>query len=87
MSVRLNASGTVLGRIASYVWGPDVGSSWFARADWQRAGGVGGLVMILDGVSAPRYDCSRTQGGDWFSPHGPPQTLMRDAAASKCKRL
>ena len=60
MSVRLNASGTVLGRIASYVWGPDVGSSWFARADWKRAGGVGGLLMILDGVSTPRSDGSNS---------------------------
>ncbi len=60
MSVRLNASDTVLGRTASYVWGPDVGSSWFARADWQRAGGVGGLLMILDGVSTPRSDGSNT---------------------------
>ncbi len=60
MSVRLNASDTVLGRIASYVWGPDVGSSWFARADWKRAGGVGGLLMILDGVSTPRSDGSNS---------------------------
>jgi hypothetical protein len=31
--------------IASYVWRPDLGSTPFARRNWQAAGGVRGLVM------------------------------------------
>jgi RHS repeat-associated protein len=42
---------TVRGRVASYVWGPDLGSSPQARGNWQKAGGVGGLLMVLDGGS------------------------------------
>ncbi len=62
MSVRLDpsfnpadpyATSTVIGRMASYVWGPDIGSSGYARSGWQKAGGVGGLLMVLDGVSTP----------------------------------
>ncbi len=52
MSCRMGGYG---GRVASYVWGPDIGSSGYANADWQKAGGVGGLLMVLDGVSTPTY--------------------------------
>ncbi len=67
MSVRLGASSsytsaTVLGRVASYVWGPDIGSTGYANADWQKAGGVGGLLMVLDGVSTTLYSSSLYTG-------------------------
>ncbi len=41
------------GRVAAYVWGPDVGSSYTAGRSMQSAGGVGGLLMVLDGVGSP----------------------------------
>ncbi len=53
MTVRFTA-GTVA-RVASYVWGPDIGSTGYAGADWQKAGGVGGLLMVLDGVYTATY--------------------------------
>ncbi len=53
MTVRFTA-GTAA-RVASYVWGPDIGSTGYAGADWQKAGGVGGLLMVLDGVSTATY--------------------------------
>ncbi len=63
MSVRLAASSsytssTVLGRVASYVWGPDIGSSGYCYSNWQRAGGVGGLLMVLDGVATQTFASS-----------------------------
>ena len=50
LSVKLNPEvGASQGRpqsaIASYVWRPDLGSTPFARRNWQAAGGVRGLVM------------------------------------------
>lgn len=50
LSVKLNpAAGATQGRpqsaIASNVWAPDLGSQPFARRDWQKAGGVRGLVL------------------------------------------
>ena len=56
MTVRFNVDDenyptTVRGRVAAYVWGPDIGSRWTAHSSWQQAGGVGGLLMVLDGVS------------------------------------
>ncbi|MBX7246346.1 MAG: hypothetical protein K1X53_12690 [Candidatus Sumerlaeaceae bacterium] len=41
--------GTVNGRVASYVWGPDIASRPDGHSSWQRAGGVGGLLMVVDG--------------------------------------
>ncbi len=47
-----NAAGTATtGRVATYVWGPDIGSSYTAGHSMQSAGGVGGLLMVLDGAS------------------------------------
>jgi RHS repeat-associated protein len=51
MTVRLNEDHTARGRVASYVWGPDIGSGFGQYAKRQRAGGVGGLCMVLDGAS------------------------------------
>lgn len=39
---------TVRGRVASYVWGPDLGSGPEARGNWQKAGGVTrGIILAL----------------------------------------
>jgi RHS repeat-associated protein len=45
-------------RLATHVWGPDLGSRLEARRDWQAAGGVGGLLMTLypmPSVNVPTY--------------------------------
>ncbi len=55
MTVRFNSAGVTTGRQAAYVWGPDVASSYQAGRSMQGAGGVGGLLMVLDGVSLPEY--------------------------------
>jgi RHS repeat-associated protein len=54
---------TVRGRLASYVWGPDIGSSSRQGANWQAAGGVGGLLFVSQGTNVdtsytgtPAYD-------------------------------
>lgn len=47
-----NAPTPVVKRHACYVWGPDIGSMPFGNRDWQRAGGVGGLLMVIDGVDS-----------------------------------
>ena len=44
--------GAVNGRVASYVWGPDIASRPDGHSSWQRAGGVGGLLMVVDGNGA-----------------------------------
>jgi len=44
--------GKVETRVASHVWGPDIGSKLEARSGWQAAGGVGGLLMTLYPSSA-----------------------------------
>ncbi len=59
MTVRLNLVGTVItatGRVATYVWGPDIASSYQAGRSMQGAGGVGGLLLVLDGVSTAEYN-------------------------------
>lgn len=52
MTVRFDTASSadtpVRGRVASYVWGPDIGSSPYAGRNWQGAGGVGGLLMVID---------------------------------------
>ena len=56
MSVNLDkTTGAVASRAATYVWGPDLGSRGDARGDWQRAGGVGGLLMVLGTATATDY--------------------------------
>ncbi len=40
-------SPTAPARVASYVWGPDIGSTPYARKSWQKAGGVGGLLCVV----------------------------------------
>ncbi len=42
-------------RVATYVWGPDLASSPYARRSWQRAGGVGGLLAVI-GTQADNSD-------------------------------
>ncbi len=49
------ATGAVASRAATYVWGPDLGSRGDARGNWQRAGGVGGLLMVLGTATATDY--------------------------------
>ena len=44
--------GKVEARVASHVWGPDIGSNLEARSGWQAAGGLGGLLMTLYPSSA-----------------------------------
>jgi RHS repeat-associated protein len=51
MTTRLNENHSPRGRVASYVWGPDIGSGFGQYAKRQSAGGVGGLCMVLDGAS------------------------------------
>ena len=48
MSVNLHATtSAVTGRAATYVSASGLGSRGDARGDWQPAGGVGGLLMVL----------------------------------------
>jgi len=47
-----SAPGKVEARVASHVWGPDIGSNLEARSSWQAVGGVGGLLMTLYPSSA-----------------------------------
>jgi RHS repeat-associated protein len=56
MTVRLNTNNTPVGRVASYVWGPDVGSGYGEYAGHQKAGGVGGLCLVLDGSTTSYYN-------------------------------
>ena len=57
-TVRFNTNESVRGQVAAYVWGPDIGSRHTAHANWQAAGGVGGLLMVLDGASTAPYGTS-----------------------------
>ena len=41
-----NTGGNINKRVASYVWGPDIGSKPYGRSSWQGAGGVGGLLIV-----------------------------------------
>jgi RHS repeat-associated protein len=52
LAVRFNADGTLRGRVATYVWGPDLASAAYGYGNpaWQKAGGVGGLLMVVDGA-------------------------------------
>jgi RHS repeat-associated protein len=48
MTVRINENNTPRGRVASYAWGPDIASGCSGYSSWQSAGGVGGLLCVLD---------------------------------------
>jgi RHS repeat-associated protein len=50
MIAKLNSNGTFHSRKWSCVWRPDIGSSLYARNDWMRAGGVGGLAWLQTGA-------------------------------------
>jgi len=50
MIAKLNTDGTFHSRKWSCVWRPDVGSSLYARTDWMRAGGVGGVAWLQTGA-------------------------------------
>ena len=50
MIAKLNTDGTFHSRKWSCVWRPDVGSSLYARSDWMRAGGVGGVAWLQTGT-------------------------------------
>ena len=50
MIAKLNTDGTFHSRKWSCVWRPDVGSSLYARSDWMRAGGVGGVAWLQTGA-------------------------------------
>ncbi len=50
MIAKLNTNGTFHSRKWSCVWRPDVGSSLYARSDWMRAGGVGGVAWMQTGA-------------------------------------
>ena len=50
MIAKLNTNGTFHSRKWSCVWRPDVGSSLYARTDWMRAGGVGGVAWLQTGA-------------------------------------
>jgi RHS repeat-associated protein len=50
MIAKLNSNGTFQSRKWSCVWRPDVGSSLYARSDWMRAGGVGGVAWLQTGA-------------------------------------
>lgn len=52
VSARRNNNGSVVKRIGTYVWGPDIASRPLGASSWQACGGVGGLLMTLDGVNA-----------------------------------
>jgi RHS repeat-associated protein len=47
-----NTGGNITKRVASYAWGPDLGSNPFGRSAWQNAGDVGGLLLIQDGINS-----------------------------------
>ena len=51
MIAKLNSNGTFQSRKWSCVWRPDVGSSLYARSDWMRAGGVGGVAWMQTGAA------------------------------------
>ncbi len=51
MIAKLNTNGTFHSRKWSCVWRPDVGSSLYARSDWMRAGGVGGVAWLQTGAA------------------------------------
>ena len=51
MIAKLNSNGTFHSRKWSCVWRPDVGSSLYARSDWMRAGGVGGVAWMQTGAA------------------------------------
>ncbi len=59
MRVTINSSGTATAR-QSYVWGPDLSSRPTGHASWQSAGGVGGLLLVLDTTG------SATAGDNFF---------------------
>ena len=50
MIAKLNTDGTFHSRKWSCVWRPDIGSSLYARSDWMRAGGVGGVAWLQTGA-------------------------------------
>jgi RHS repeat-associated protein len=50
MIAKLNTDGTYHSRRWSCVWRPDIGSSLYARSDWMRAGGVGGVAWLQTGA-------------------------------------
>jgi RHS repeat-associated protein len=50
MIAKLNTDGTFHSRKWSCVWRPDIGSSLYARSDWMRAGGVGGVAWLQTGT-------------------------------------
>ena len=50
MIAKLNTDGTFHSRKWSCVWRPDVGSGLYARSDWMRAGGVGGVAWMQTGA-------------------------------------
>jgi RHS repeat-associated protein len=50
MIAKLNTNGTFHSRKWSCVWRPDIGSSLYARSDWMRAGGVGGVAWMQTGA-------------------------------------
>jgi RHS repeat-associated protein len=50
MIAKLNTDGTFHSRKWSCVWRPDIGSSLYARSDWMRAGGVGGVAWMQTGA-------------------------------------
>jgi RHS repeat-associated protein len=50
MIAKLNTDGTYHSRKWSCVWRPDIGSSLYARSDWMRAGGVGGVAWLQTGA-------------------------------------
>jgi RHS repeat-associated protein len=54
MIAKLNTDGTYHSRKWSCVWRPDIGSSLYARNDWMRAGGVGGVAWLQTGA-VPNY--------------------------------
>jgi RHS repeat-associated protein len=50
MIAKLNTDGTFHSRKWSCGWRPDVGSGLYARSDWMRAGGVGGVAWVQTGA-------------------------------------
>jgi hypothetical protein len=61
MTVRLNEDSSTRGRVASYVWGPDIRSGYGAYARRQAAGSVGGLCLVLDGaITDTTYPANNT---------------------------
>jgi RHS repeat-associated protein len=61
MTVRLNEDSSTRGRVASYVWGPHIGSGYGAYVRGQAAGSVGGLCLVLDGaITDTTYPANNT---------------------------